>query len=684
MENCYVLYSCDGSHEPIVSNYSGLSLYSGSYAAIYDTSSGQTQLGCFYILDLGEITCDVTLDIEVNGDIVCDCNTLCYLVKIGSEPFDTVYVNHYDEVVVANFETGTTVNFCSKVFPFFDITGDTPVQIVSQCLGNVCPPSLQTVKRTNECDVLTIFPMTVECLTEDPSTETSFDGAIQLYITGGTPPYTIFWEIGSYAPTLTNLGIGEYNAIVTDYYGDFTINTTCILSAQTPPYSAVCFEVRGDGLQGTQLITSQPSGIINTKPYYILQTGLVGLGFVFWDGSSGTWRHCLNFNCLPNQYFNYLDNNDGFYPVVSSPPYIWEQGLSSTFTILNSYLGPCIVPEPVIVYNGLCVFVLIRSNDPDTPFIQEQIQMNYNGMVNGKPSWISPDSIYSLYWSTYSPPYKWVFQGIITPSNTQIINNTPTAPPLSNWQTLGGNDIIQFTVLSGDCVNVDLVNFTVVVNEAQCGNSGTIMISPYGSNNLPYYFSIDGGQTFSTVPYFTGLGAGTYSLMVVDSLGISSQQTVNILSTPPTQYQLSFLVNYNANTFIAQAPTLPNGVSITFDLVHVSTFTYYPNNLSPIPQYNNIATIIGIGNMSFYNQITSFTYLTGPCTQITNPIIKNQILNVYTNTINLTSNQSISGYVSNNIIDAPIGNCENATGSYQLQITNLKINNCPCCEVKLI
>ena len=105
--------------------------------------------------------------------------------------------------------------------------------------------NIPTVKPPNECDVITIFPMGVNCIVQNPSTDKSFDGAAALIITGGTPPYTIYWEVGSFAPALSNIGIGEYSATVVDYYGDFTANTTCVLTAETLTISGMCFIVSG-------------------------------------------------------------------------------------------------------------------------------------------------------------------------------------------------------------------------------------------------------------------------------------------------------------------------------------------------------------------------------------------------------------------------------------------------------
>ena len=66
IENCYILYSCDGSYEPIVSNYSGLSAYSESFVSVNIIDLGTTPDTCFYVLSLGEIECQITYDIDVN------------------------------------------------------------------------------------------------------------------------------------------------------------------------------------------------------------------------------------------------------------------------------------------------------------------------------------------------------------------------------------------------------------------------------------------------------------------------------------------------------------------------------------------------------------------------------------------------------------------------------------------
>jgi hypothetical protein len=84
----------------------------------------------------------------------------------------------------------------------------------------------------NECNVITIFPMVIECIGINPSLPTASDGQMTVSITGGTPPYTIIWSNGNISPAINNLSVGEYSATVIDYYGDFSAETTCTLSVE--------------------------------------------------------------------------------------------------------------------------------------------------------------------------------------------------------------------------------------------------------------------------------------------------------------------------------------------------------------------------------------------------------------------------------------------------------------------
>jgi hypothetical protein len=100
------------------------------------------------------------------------------------------------------------------------------------------PPTQQIMGYRNECGVITIFPMILECVSTPPSRPDSYDGFVSVSITGGTPPYKYTWEganIGNdnHAPAIDDVPVGDYTVTVVDYWGDFTVTTTCTLTAKT-------------------------------------------------------------------------------------------------------------------------------------------------------------------------------------------------------------------------------------------------------------------------------------------------------------------------------------------------------------------------------------------------------------------------------------------------------------------
>tara|TARA_R110002110_G_scaffold61750_1_gene172917 strand:+ start:836 stop:2227 length:1392 start_codon:yes stop_codon:yes gene_type:complete len=87
----------------------------------------------------------------------------------------------------------------------------------------------------NDCGVITITPMEVECVIINPSSPSSSDGSASISIVGGTPPYTISWGNGGLGLAIYNLSVGSYPAVITDFYGDFTANTVCVLTSDVTP-----------------------------------------------------------------------------------------------------------------------------------------------------------------------------------------------------------------------------------------------------------------------------------------------------------------------------------------------------------------------------------------------------------------------------------------------------------------
>jgi hypothetical protein len=79
----------------------------------------------------------------------------------------------------------------------------------------------------NNCNTTNLRPLEVICNPTNATNPETQDGSIQLFINGGTSPYTVSWENGSQGTYLGNLQSGNYVATVTDFYGDYTKTVTC-------------------------------------------------------------------------------------------------------------------------------------------------------------------------------------------------------------------------------------------------------------------------------------------------------------------------------------------------------------------------------------------------------------------------------------------------------------------------
>jgi hypothetical protein len=332
------------------------------------------------------------------------------------------------------------------------------------------PAPTQVITLQNNCSVFTLFDMGVTCRTlVQPSNTTSFDGVLTLDITGGTSPYSIYWaDSSSKSATRNGLKEGIYEAIVVDFYGDYTASTFCSVDAIVPSPTP------------TMTLTPTPS----SQPVY------------------------------------------------------------SSLCVLISGLVPALAP----------------------------IQFTYNGIVNGRPVWVS--GTYTMSWSVSNQ--RWQINGLSVNGGT-VVSTTTSTPPLSNWTVVGATTtpIPQVAVLQGTCPTY--TPMTVVINSenSDCGNDGGISVVTSGGLP-PYQYSINGGATYTTSSVFNGLSPNTYNVVVKDTTGLTIQRSVVITQTgAPTTYSLSVantnLQNLSRNLRRATwqvnvTPPIPVGTTLSFVL----------------------------------------------------------------------------------------------------------------------
>lgn len=275
----------------------------------------------------------------------------------------------------------------------------------------------------NECSPITIYPMGVTCLVTNPSTFTSSDGSATLIVTGGTPPYNVSWDNGNNSFTIMNLSVGEYPATVIDFYGDFTINTTCILTAETPtsttttsttteqPTYDFCMTIvwipkkSEIGLSISKQIHFIPNGIYDGYPTWISDDSIYS---VIWNVIEGRWELVDTVNNLT------VINNNPAYPPLSG----WViLGVKGTVTVDYGECGNVDnLALDVTVNNKGCDYQCLNS----LTIVGSGGAPPYQYSINGGITWSTSPIFQNLCVGLYSPQIKDSTNTIVVGDNVNV------------------------------------------------------------------------------------------------------------------------------------------------------------------------------------------------------------------------------------------------------------------------
>lgn len=382
----------------------------------------------------------------------------------------------------------------------------------------------------NTCEVITLFPLEVECNVTNASTNLSNDGSIRLGIYGGTAPYSVTWSNGQHGHTLITLSAGTYSATVVDYYGDYTATTQC--------------EVGFDTFYVSKLTEcSVPSNVI-----YLTNTG---------------------FDSNIVYSFNEIDGCYEFDGEIlhTTEPY-------SALTIANEYengCNECNPPQP----SPPAKIDMCLSNGVDT-----QYTFTYSSTdSNGNYVWTSGSMTLS-YNSTggYWQITPWSLGGAMRLYQTPV-----SSYPLGNWTNDGVQSTVTWDMTSGACSGLPL-GLTAQATDAQCvGENGSVVLT--ASNGVPLYtYSIDSYGNSQQSGVFNNIPPGTYTGQVQDSDSPpnTATTTFTIGAGSPSQTYTFYLTQVGSTTTtpnntndsvtttysydITVSPTLPAGVSMTANL----------------------------------------------------------------------------------------------------------------------
>ena len=334
----------------------------------------------------------------------------------------------------------------------------------------------QVITLKNDCDVLTLFDMGVQCnVIQMPSGPYSNNGVLSLNVTGGTGPYSFYWDNGQRSRTLAGVPEGSYKVTVVDYYGDYSSTTICSLfgPSQTP----------------TQTITPTPT--ITPSPVW------PNLCFVYVDGSTSYG---------PIQFTPYGDMNGkptwfGTYQSVSllmawSPLNSrWQiSGWSFTGGIPVSY-NQTNIPSGNWTMIGVGItpnITVTQGNCPPNIPLSISISKDDATCASNK----NCDGSISLYAFNGVPPYSYSIDNGLTYQSSGIFN--------------------------GLCSN----NYTVIVQDSD-GNIVNGGVVPLGADNNPVNYNIS-TQLLNNVSYSPGNQVASWKVNVTPPIPVGSTITFQL------------------------------------------------------------------------------------------------------------------------------------------------------------
>lgn len=426
----------------------------------------------------------------------------------------------------------------------------------------------------NTCNIITILPMGVECYAVNTTSNLSSDGYINLIITGGTPPYTINWDVGGSGIFLNNLSYGSYGATITDFYGDYSEDIECVVGYNTIKVDK--FE-KCSGSTGQDIIYTEPiNSLIQTYVYT----------FVEYDGC-----------------YEYMGSE--FVPTTT---------IYSALTINEEYTD-C----------GLCVVIPPSPEDQPSLCLTNNINLSYDF----EPAGLDENDNY--YWT--STTYVTIVKFNINTSQWNILNwspfssmvqNTTSTVPIGEWNQIGNNNITQWTMYIGPCSPIPL-NINTNVTDTSCitDSDGSVNILAYGGNP-PYEYRIPTvSLTWSNSSIFSNLPVGLYVAEVRDSNNdiVSSSFLVSNQQSD-AEYEVGFTYNftnlYNQGVIDFElniSPPLSNGNQILINtddlkIIHEQTKRLNTDGGTVSFEYSYDITLNGNG----------ITFISGPSTINNNPV----------------------------------------------------------------
>lgn len=376
----------------------------------------------------------------------------------------------------------------------------------------------------------------------------------------------------------------------------------------------------------------------------------------------------------------YTELSTGSGIIVTVPENTTSLYLYNTYCPLS---GQTLIPPTTITYKDFCLTLINRA---DVTTFNHFISA---ATVNGYPSWV--DDTNSSITITYVSGY-WIVNGYNSPNGSiKDEDSGPSANPPSNWAYYGYSTK-PIPYKEGSCAASRRSTFPVSINQPTCLCDGSIIFN-VNLDNPPFSYSIDNGVTYSSSSIFTKLCSGIYILSVIDSLGNTFSKTItlnkpemattysislNATNTTPVSNELSLVKSYE--TTIQVTPPLPDGATITFDLIHTNSFYSSPTSGTSVLTTGTVLSK-NITPITIGSTITGQTQSVNTTPGCQSDFIYLSNIDDTWNSLTLTNTDTITISTTTRVDKTTTGLCVVGYSNDTYSISNAIISGCDCCSL---
>ena len=204
------------------------------------------------------------------------------------------------------------------------------------------------------------------------------------------------------------------------------------------------------------------------------------------------------------------------YTLFNGTQQVGSSNTTGVFTGLTPNINYTVVATVNLACSGTQASTTFVLPGPTINFTKTNSTCGANtGSITATGSGTPGPYQYSLNGGPFQP--GGTFTGLAEGNYTLVVQGAGGCP----------NDTV-ITILNS---NGPAINFTQ--NNATCGNNTGTVTATASAGTAPYQYSINGGTTYQSGNFFTGLTAGDYTLVVKDAGGCTNRVIVTIISSPP-------------------------------------------------------------------------------------------------------------------------------------------------------